>query len=687
MAFLIPAILGALAALAIPIAVHLRFREKNKPFRFPSLMFLSRIPIRTAQRRRVTDWPLLLVRAAILALLVFAFARPFIPQSADAAAGAQSRAVVVLVDRSLSMSAPTVWPAALDSARTLIRSLGTTDRVAVVFFDELAEIAHDWTTDHAAALATLDNAKPSTRGTRYGAALRTARGLLAEAGQAQLEAVLVTDVQRSGVAGVAGLELPAGLAVRSIVVTPPSRPNTSVAHVDVRRLPGPPRATLTVQARVVTRELAAPRTLKATLLLNGRETATRSVTVPATGELVVAFEPVPAPVGRVTGQVQLESDALPADDVFHFALSRDDGVRVLLVGPSEGTTAETMFFERALAIGESPAIRLTRVRAAEVNARLLSDAALVVLWDVNPSTGSLATALTPWVAAGGGVVTVVGTRLGARVESSPLLPVAGRALTERTPASPGLLGEVTLDHPLFAPFRDASAALSAVRFTRYAALQAAEGASVLARFDDGQPAVVEVRSGVGRVVAVATPLDARGSDFALQPAFLPFVRRLVLHTSGYADSPLWRPTGDSWSLRASIKTPVVTSPSEAIERPVPDSAGSAVVLTEAGLYSVYDGQVAGEPLDVSAVNAPANESDLTPVDPRELLLGIREVDAATAGFAAPPTPQELEGRQGVWRWLLALVAVLLIVETLMATRGWRAVTGRVAAPPPDRSTL
>ena len=687
MAFLIPALLGALAALAIPIAVHLRFREKNKPFRFPSLMFLSRIPIRTAQRRRVTDWPLLLVRALILALMVFAFARPFIPQPADAAAEDRARAVVVLVDRSLSMSAPTVWATALDSARALIDGLGAADRVAVVFFDETAEITHDWTTDHPAALATLDGATPSTRGTRYGAALRTARGLLADAGQAQLEAVLITDVQRSGVAGVAGLELPAGLTVRSIVVTPASRPNTNVASVEVRRVAGPPRATITVQARVVTRELAAPRTVRATLMLNGRAATTREVTLPVSGETVVAFAAVPAPVGRVSGAVQLAPDSLAADDVLHFALPRDDGVRVLFVTPSEGTSTETMFLERALAIGETPAIRLTRLRPSEVTARMLTDATLVVLWDVDPSVGPLATALTPWVARGGGAVVVAGTRIGSRLVASPLVPAVGRGFTERAPTAPGVLGEVTLDHPLFAPFREASGALGAVRFTRYARLDTEVGATVLARFDDGAPAVVEARHGVGRVLTIATPLDGRGSDFALQPAFLPFVRRMVLHTAGFADAPLWRPTGDSWPIRASISAPVVSTPSEGIERPVPDSAGSAVVLTQAGLYSVYDRQVAGEPLDVTAVNAPATESDLTPVDPRELLLGIREVDATTAGFAAPPTPQELEGQQGVWRWLLALVAALLLVETLMATRGRRAVSGRVAAPPPDRSTI
>ena len=89
--FLVPAFLAGLAALALPVLFHLRHRERDRPHRFPSLMFLRRIPIRTAQRRRITDWLLLLVRAGVVALLVAAFARPFLGRPAQAVSAAPSR--------------------------------------------------------------------------------------------------------------------------------------------------------------------------------------------------------------------------------------------------------------------------------------------------------------------------------------------------------------------------------------------------------------------------------------------------------------------------------------------------------------------------------------------------------------------------------------------------------------------
>jgi hypothetical protein len=130
---------------------------------------------------------------------------------------------------------------------------------------------------------------------------------------------------------------------------------------------------------------------------------------------------------------------------------------------------------------------------------------------------------------------------------------------------------------------------------------------------------------------------------------------------------------------------VVSTPSGEILRPAADSAGTAVALTEAGVYSLYDGRVTGEPSAVVAVNPPPGESDLTPVDPRELLLGVRLSETAVDAEHATAAPRELEGNQGLWRAVLAIVVVVLIVETLMGTRGWRGIAGHTTAAPPERS--
>src|SRR3954470_982467 len=121
MGFVAPLILGALAALAIPVLIHLIQREKKRVVEFPSLMFLRRIPYQSVRRRRIRHWALLLLRLAALVLIVMAFARPFFRRPSLAAATQNgAREVVILLDTSYSMGFADHWGRARAAAREAI---------------------------------------------------------------------------------------------------------------------------------------------------------------------------------------------------------------------------------------------------------------------------------------------------------------------------------------------------------------------------------------------------------------------------------------------------------------------------------------------------------------------------------------------------------------------------------------
>src|SRR5580704_1151945 len=105
MAFLTPAFLIGLAAISVPILIHLIQRERKEVVHFPSLMFLRKIPYQSVQRRKIHNWLLLLLRAAAILLLVAAFSRPFFTQDPTKVSAATSgaREVVILLDHSASM--------------------------------------------------------------------------------------------------------------------------------------------------------------------------------------------------------------------------------------------------------------------------------------------------------------------------------------------------------------------------------------------------------------------------------------------------------------------------------------------------------------------------------------------------------------------------------------------------------
>ena len=117
MGFLAPLFLVGLAALAIPVLIHLIQRERKRVVEFPSLMFLRKIPYQSVRRRRIRDWLLLAMRLAALALIVLAFARPFFRRTELAAATQNgAREVVILLDISYSMEYGDRWQKAKAAA-------------------------------------------------------------------------------------------------------------------------------------------------------------------------------------------------------------------------------------------------------------------------------------------------------------------------------------------------------------------------------------------------------------------------------------------------------------------------------------------------------------------------------------------------------------------------------------------
>ena len=96
MGFLSPWFLLGLAAIGLPIYIHLLRRHVTTPLPFSSLMFFERGTQSSTRHRRLRYLLLFSLRAALLLLLVLAFANPFIRR---ASAGANDTLMLVVVDQ------------------------------------------------------------------------------------------------------------------------------------------------------------------------------------------------------------------------------------------------------------------------------------------------------------------------------------------------------------------------------------------------------------------------------------------------------------------------------------------------------------------------------------------------------------------------------------------------------------
>src|SRR5437773_9610145 len=103
MGLLAPWFLAGIAAVGLPIYLHLLRRHATTPRPFSSLMFFEPRTQSSIRHRRLQYLLLLSLRLALLALLALAFANPFINRLV--ARASSDRLVLLVVDGSLSMRA------------------------------------------------------------------------------------------------------------------------------------------------------------------------------------------------------------------------------------------------------------------------------------------------------------------------------------------------------------------------------------------------------------------------------------------------------------------------------------------------------------------------------------------------------------------------------------------------------
>ena len=182
----------SLASIVVPVLVHLIQRERKRVVEFPSLMFIQKIPYQSVRRRRLRHWPLLLMRVLAMALLVAAFARPFLRRApAVLAAAGGTREVAILLDQSASMAYGDHFDRAKAAASDVIGGLGAGDRATIIFFGRNAEESIRSTSDRGRLQAVLGTAKVTAGATRFGPALKLAESVLTQSNAPRREAFLI----------------------------------------------------------------------------------------------------------------------------------------------------------------------------------------------------------------------------------------------------------------------------------------------------------------------------------------------------------------------------------------------------------------------------------------------------------------------------------------------------------------
>jgi hypothetical protein len=497
MMFLHPLLAWGLAAIAVPILIHLLLRQRPRPLPWAAMRWLQAAHREASRRWKLTNWLLLALRCLAVALLALAIARPALPGLGG------GDHLVLLVDRSASMGARgddagplAAAQAALAGAdlpydRWSVVAVGAAGRTGPEGTEVVANGSRTAALEALGRLAALplpgglDGAEP---------------GALAAALDPGCDVILVSDFQQDDGARAMALCTPSARRVARWAVGLPG-PNRWIASAPDA---GDPRPGEGGELRL--RLGGAPGPLR--IGIDGAPPV--RVAERASGELRVPLPPLPAGEHRV--RVMLDDGGLAYDDVLDVPLHVRPPLAALVV-------AERSDYAGAALLADDSGSAATRVSPGAFAGTALPAGGAVLL------RGAVADAqrLAAWVQGGG--VLWAGLDL---LRDDPALAALIPGLVRHDGDVPGgayATGEPDLDEILAAARRER---------VRQADLPA--GARVLLHAGE-IPVAVALSAGRGWVIA---ELDDLASDQALAGRGTAplWVVRTVRRLSAAADAPL-----------------------------------------------------------------------------------------------------------------------------------------------------
>jgi hypothetical protein len=599
-------IAGAIGAVAITVLYLVRLRRRRVVVSFAPLWLDAAGPRRTTSwARRLRDLLSLMLAMLLLGLLLLAAVDPR-PTAADRA----GRSLVILIDRSASMSARdgnggTVGNVGnvgsttrLDTARAraiaIVDGLAAADRALIASFasDAVAETGFEADTGRlrrgVAAVAPSEEPGDLPRALTFASAILR--------GRPRPTVVLVSD---GAFTDEARRTVPGELDVRfaSVGQVGPRRGNVGIISFAARRLPADPSA---VEAALVVQNFGARKASVAVDIAAGGATVERLRLELAPGER--RRHPLPnvfAPDARLQARLTPD-DELALDDTAYAVVPPLPHRRILRVGGAD------LYLDGALlSLGRTVTVDRLSLPAAEAQRARWPDYDLVVFDGVTPAAPPARGRFLYLDAHG-----------------------PGSPFAERGSVRDPVIADVRRDHPLVRQLDLGDVNIAAARRLTLAAGDVAVAGSF------GVPLLI-ARERPGLRIA-ATSFDPRRSDLPMRPAFPLLIANALAWAGPKVDATIDAPPA------------LLTGASARPREDLPE-----VAIAHAGFHQVGDMVVAANLGDV-------RESDTTPS--AELELGGRKL-------AAPDPPV---WRGGI-RWgalALWLALALLLFECVSYHRRW-----------------
>jgi len=656
MSLLAPLYLLGLLGLVLPWLLH-RFSHHEPPeHAFPTTRFLEPTKPPATSKRKLRYWLLLLARFLFLAALCILFAQPWL-RSANNAANSEAVQLVIL-DNSFSMRASNRWEQALKAVDSLISEFPEQD--AVQLFSHAGQlVSHtDIVTDHGAVKTALNQIEPGFEPADFGEMMRRLNKVAGDIDKPVL-ATFITDGQRTNLPQQKNALLANRLKKLNVISVASETPINYSLRAEART---DDSVTARVSVGVAASDAASggdttsqSGTKTVQVSMQDRVLGTQTVSLNAGESKTIQFDDINLPndLSSLMNVSFVTSDFLDDDDRVDIPVLGLSSVDITLteIG-GEPTDQSRVFISTALETNGD-----ARVEVLDANAALSPSVrhAIVFIDDLT----DVPDVITRFVVAGGNALLLPSKQIASADDAA-------------TSAS-SIITQIDLAHALQLGDID----WFETHFYSIPALDTTSDDQILMSLDTGEPVLVERFVGDrGRLLILNDVLDGQNSDLPLQPAFVLLMGQIVDYFSANNALPTELEVGQDLFLPANSQ--LLTPDAEPVLELSQLGTANSVRIDKPGVYSVL-GASSTERVSVVLNTGESNllamsRDDLDAWESRhDANSSGDDVDADNrqAGSQADSndlTAHEIRDKLTLWRWLLPVVLLLLVIESLYANR-------------------
>ena len=672
MTFLSPTVLFGLAAVSIPLIIHLFSKFRTQNVEFSTIRFIQDLEHETIRNIKIKQWIILLLRMIIILALVILFSRPVMEGFIPGWMGAELESrIVIVLDNSASMSAK------IDGESRLSRSKNSIVDMVSVFGDNTLldvyqtnppKLLYSRSIDLPVLKPIIQAISPTSSNDNLWTFVDSALSII-ESTEPNKECIIFSDFQTwpDSVQSVKDYEH----NWRYYLVSQGHiQDNLSILDVQSVSRVKTKNQLLKLNTRILNNGSIPKANIPIELFFDEHRV----------GQVVTEFSPgiskdflfqaFPTGERLVQSKIQLPSDDFILDNELVINLPITHEIKCALFSRS---TDNIFMLETALnSINEKEEfLTIERQIQPELNRLFLDDIDVAIFHNVGQMSDQSITDLKKFQEQGGGIIWFSG-----RLENQPSrleeigIPIPQRLIESNSGFFKAEKGEYfkQLFHDL--NVRHVDREMPEI-FT-YVKVAPSRSNQVLIKLNNGDPFLMESIGGSGHMFYFSSLIDLRWNDLPMRGSFIPMIHKLLVTagTDDYNSDPVQIDESKWVALTHELLNHEweLIRPSGSKEKLIPDFKKKGLMIkntSELGSYTIYSN---GSPFTSFSTSLHPDEIPTDPFKKAELLSIFPENNAKYLENSTDFTQVFNEARHGrsLWKSFLLIALLSMIAETILS---------------------